>query len=64
MDEKKGRRKLEQLGLKKIGTLGILLKAKQLGLVSVIRPEIEQLHRQGFSISQNVIDEVLHQAKE
>ena len=64
MDEKKGRRKLEQLGLKKIGTLGILLKAKQLGLLSVIRPEIEQLHRQGFSISQNVIDEVLHQAKE
>ena len=64
MDEKKGRRKLEQLGLKKIGTLGILLKAKQLGLLAVIRPEIEQLHRQGFSISQNVIDKVLHQAKE
>ena len=64
MDEKKGRRKLEQLGLKKVGTLGILLKAKQLGLLAVIRPEIEQLHRQGFSISQNVIDEVLHQANE
>ena len=64
MDEKKGRRKLEQLGLKKIGTLGILLKAKQLGLLAIIRPEIEQLHRQGFSISQNVIDKVLHQAKE
>ena len=29
MDEKKGRRKLTQMGLKKIGTLGILLKAKQ-----------------------------------
>jgi len=64
MDEKKGRRKLEQLGLKKVGTLGILLKAKQLGLLAVIRPEVEQLHRQGFSISQNVIDEVLHQAHE
>jgi uncharacterized protein len=64
MDEKKGRRKLEQLGLKKVGTLGILLKAKQLELLAVIRPEVEQLHRQGFSISQNVIDEVLHQAHE
>jgi uncharacterized protein len=64
MDEKKGRRKLEQLGLKKVGTLGILLKGKQLGLLAVIRPEVEQLHRQGFSISQNVIDEVLHQANE
>jgi len=28
MDERKGRRKLTQLGLKKIGTVGILLKAK------------------------------------
>jgi predicted nucleic acid-binding protein len=28
MDEKKGRRKLDQLGVKKIGTVGILLKAK------------------------------------
>jgi hypothetical protein len=64
MDEKKGRRKLEQLGVKKVGTLGILLKAKQLGLLAVIRPEVEQLHRQGFSISQNVIDEVLHKAHE
>ena len=64
MDEKKGRRKLDQLGLKKIGTLGILLKAKQLGLLPAIRPDIEQLHRHGFSLSQGVIDEVLHQANE
>ena len=48
MDEKKGRRKLEQLGLKKIGTLGVLLKAKRLGLLSTLRPDIEQLRRQGF----------------
>ena len=33
MDEKKGRRKVSQLGLQKIGTLGILLKAKQVGLL-------------------------------
>ena len=64
MDEKKGRRKLDQLHLKKIGTVGILLKAKQIGFVSEIRPDIEILHQQGFSISQNVIDEVLRQAHE
>jgi len=64
MDEKKGRRKLTELGLKKIGTLGILLKAKQAGLLSVIRPDIEQLHQRGFSISQDVIDSVLRQANE
>lgn len=64
MDEKKGRRKLNQLGIQKIGTVGILLKAKEAGLLSVIRPDLEQLHRQSFSISQSVIDAVLQQAKE
>ncbi|MBM3131394.1 MAG: DUF3368 domain-containing protein [Chloroflexi bacterium] len=40
MDEKRGRRKLAELKLNKIGTLGILLKAKQLGLLTAIRPDI------------------------
>jgi predicted nucleic acid-binding protein len=56
MDEKKGRRQLAKLGLPKVGTVGLLLKAKQLGLVSRIRPDIEQLRRNGFSLSQNVVD--------
>lgn len=47
MDEKKGRRKLTQLGVPKIGTLGILLKAKQIGVLSDIRSDVERLHRQG-----------------
>lgn len=64
MDEKKGRRKLAQMGLKKIGTIGILLMAKQAGLLSAIRPEIEKLRRQSFSISQEVIDAVLQEANE
>ena len=64
MDEKKGRRKLAQLGIPKIGTVGILLKAKQIGLLSVIKPELEKLRQQGFSISQAVIDTVLQQAGE
>lgn len=64
MDEKKGRRKLSELGLNKIGTLGILLKAKQLGLMPIIRPELEQLQQQGFSLSPTVVDAILHQAGE
>ena len=64
MDERKGRRKLTQLGLKKIGTLGILLKAKQEGLLSAIRPDLEKLQQQSFSISQDVIDAVLREANE
>ena len=64
MDEKKGRRKVTELGLAKIGTVGILLKAKQLGHLPYIRPEVEQLRRQGFSLSQRVVDAVLQQAEE
>jgi predicted nucleic acid-binding protein len=64
MDERKGRRKLSQLGLQKIGTAGILLKAKQVGLLSVVRPELERLRRQGFTLSQTVVDAVLQKANE
>ena len=64
MDEKKGRRKLDQLGLRKIGTVGVLLKAKQMGLLPVIRSDIERLRRRGFSLSQAVVDAVIRQANE
>ncbi len=64
MDERKGRRKLTQLGLNKIGTVGILLQAKQRGLISNLRHELEQLRERGFSIIQAVIDAVLQQANE
>jgi len=64
MDEKKGRRKLNQLSLQKIGTVGILLKAKKVGLLSEIRPHLKQLRSQGFSISDSVSDSVLKQSGE
>ncbi len=64
MDEKKGRRKLSQLNIPKIGTLGILLKAKQLELIPILRPEIEELQKSGFSISPSIVDAVLEMAGE
>jgi hypothetical protein len=64
MDEKKGRRKLTQLGLQKIGTVGILLKAKQVGLITELRPELDLLRQRGFGVSQGVIEAVLRQANE
>lgn len=64
MDEKKGRRKLAQLNIPKIGTLGVLVKAKQLGLIPLLKPEIEELQRSGFSISPSVVDTVLEMAGE
>jgi predicted nucleic acid-binding protein len=42
----------------------MLLKAKQVGLLPAVRPEIQSLCKNGFSLSQRVIDEVLQQANE
>ncbi len=64
MDEKKGRQKLTQMGFNKIGTLGVLLKAKEIGLLPFIKPELEKLQKNGFSLSQTVIESVLIQAGE
>ncbi|MFN8493081.1 MAG: DUF3368 domain-containing protein [Caldilineaceae bacterium] len=64
MDEKKGRRKLTQLGIEKIGTLGILLKAKQAGVLDQIRPDVERLRQQGFSVSPALIEAILVSAGE
>jgi predicted nucleic acid-binding protein len=64
MDERKGRRKLDQLGLPRIGTVGLLLKAKELDLLPEVRSDIERLRRQGFSLSQAVVEAVLEQAGE
>ena len=64
MDEKKGRRKLSQLDIPKIGTIGVLLKARQIGLIPNLKHEIEGLQKAGFSVSQIVVDEVLKIAGE
>lgn len=64
MDERKGRRKLQQLGLTKVGTLGILLKAYQTGLIPALHPEITRLREVGFSISDSVVRAVLDAAKQ
>lgn len=64
MDEKKGRRKLKQLNIQKIGTVGLLLKAKQMNMVPAIKPYLMQLRESGFSMSQFVMNAVLLQANE
>ena len=64
MDERKGRRKLNQLGQPKIGAVGLLLKAKEMGYISAVRPELERLVGRGFIVASSVMEVVLHQAGE
>ncbi|MEB3340567.1 DUF3368 domain-containing protein [Okeania sp.] len=60
IDERLGRRKATNLGLNITGLLGILLVAKQRGLVTKIRPIINALIKQAkFRVSNQLYTEVL-----
>jgi predicted nucleic acid-binding protein len=64
VDERLAREKLESLGVKVVGTLGILLRAKRVGLLDEIRPEIDKLRRTKFAMSQSLVETVLDMAGE
>lgn len=65
MDEQKGRFTAQTLGLHVIGLLGVLLEAKKRGLVSALRPIVDDLiHKAGFWISSDLYQRVLEIAAE
>lgn len=64
LDERLARRHAKRAGLTLTGTLGVLLKAKQVGLVDAVAPLIEQLRLGGIRLSDAVIAEVLELAEE
>ena len=59
IDERQGRKKAIELGLRVTGLLGILLAAKQLGLIPTIRPLLDDLIANGFWIRQQLYAEIL-----
>jgi predicted nucleic acid-binding protein len=59
IDEKKGRRIAQELNLKIIGTLGIILRAKEKGLVNSIENVLEKLENAEFWISPNLKAKIL-----
>jgi len=64
VDEFKGRREAQRLGIKITGTLGVLVKAKQHGLIKELKPILNQLDLAGFRIAPNILTEMLKQAGE
>jgi predicted nucleic acid-binding protein len=64
LDEKKARRYAERLGLRKTGTLGILLLAKERGLINSLQPWLERLRRAGLHVTDDLILDVLEIAGE
>jgi len=65
IDEAKGRAVAHELGLVRIGALGVLLRAKQRGHVAEIRSLLDRLQRElGFFISDSLRHDILTQAGE
>ncbi|MCU0370209.1 MAG: DUF3368 domain-containing protein [Bacteroidales bacterium] len=59
MDDLKARKIAGKLGFKITGTLGILIKARESGLIMHVKPYLEQLKTKGFRISDTIEDELL-----
>jgi predicted nucleic acid-binding protein len=64
IDERLARRHTKRLRLTMTGTLGVLIRAKSLGLVPAVTPLIEELLRGGIHLSESVVAEALRLAAE
>ncbi len=59
IDEKKGRRVGQQLNLKIIGTLGVILLAKEKGFINSVADLLTKLDNANFRISQSLRAKIL-----
>jgi predicted nucleic acid-binding protein len=65
LDERIGRRAAKRLGLTAVGTLGILIAAKDRGLLATVRPALDALRvNAGFWITDELYSPVLNAANE
>jgi len=64
LDDSQARKVAKRLNLRIVGTIGLLLRAKRMGLIGEIRPCIERLQSSGIYIRQGLIDAVLVEADE
>lgn len=64
MDDRLGRRIAKLRGFNVIGTLRVLVSAKEKGVVAEIKPLIKQLKKAGFWISDDVQKAILLQSNE
>ncbi len=64
LDDQRGRRCAQALGVPLFGTLGVVVEARRRGLLPAARPVLEALERVGFRIEQSPIAEALRQSGE
>ncbi len=59
LDDLKARRLASQLNFKITGTLGVIHKAKQMGIIDKVKPIIDKLMLTDFRIAENIVEEIL-----
>ena len=64
LDDYKARKIADRLGIPFTGTLGIIIKAKLLGLIPSIKPMLEKIKQTNFRISADIELQALIEAKE
>ena len=64
LDERAARAVALARGLKIIGTAGLLVRAKQRGLIPAVRPWLERMQRKGMRYSQRFVEEFFRQLGE
>lgn len=64
MDERAGRARAQSMGLKVTGTLGVLVRARLLGLVSPLGPHITALRASGQRLSRATVRRALNSVGE
>jgi uncharacterized protein len=55
IDDRAGRRVAAELGISVTGVVGVLIRAKQDGLISLVRPLMEDIRRNGYWLSDAVV---------
>ncbi len=64
MDELTGRKVAESLDLKVCGSVGLLIKAKQIGEIAAVKPLLDEMKKQGIYYGGRFIDAVLRTLNE
>ncbi len=59
IDERKGRRIASEMGLKVIGTVKVLLLAKERGLIDSLNDALQKLLDAGFRLSEQLVKDIL-----
>jgi len=64
LDDWKARKLAERLGLSVTGTLGVIIKAKNNGIIPTIKPYLDKIRETNFRISEELEQIALKEANE